>query len=275
MADLPGGPAAAVEQPVLEHDAGADAGGDLDEDRAVVAAGDAVAVLGQGAEVGVVVDVHVHAEPLARGVERVDADPAGEDGRGADHAVGHRRGQAQAEGADRGPVRAGRGEQLLQQVVGAVEALGVRVAGARGGGAPRRAGCRSCRRGRRPRGCGRSRCPATRPAERANATVVPRRPLPGSTSSRPPAASSRTMLDTVAGARPVCRAMSAWVTGSAGPLRPEHVDDALQVGRAQRGGRARRGHGGTVGQGNACRQDLDTKCGSHRSVTSLCSPLDD
>ena len=58
MADLAGGAAVAVEEPVLEHDAGADAGGDLDEDRAVVAAGDAVPVLGEGAEVGVVVDVH-------------------------------------------------------------------------------------------------------------------------------------------------------------------------------------------------------------------------
>ena len=75
--------------------------------------------------------------------------------------------------------------------------------------------------------------PATSPADRASATVVPRRPLPGSTSSRPVAASSRTMLETVAGARPVWRAMSAWVTGVPGLLGAQHVDDALQVGRTQ------------------------------------------
>ena len=48
---------------------GADAGGDLHEDRGVVAAGDAVPVLGEGAEVGVVLDVHRDAEPLRGGLD--------------------------------------------------------------------------------------------------------------------------------------------------------------------------------------------------------------
>ena len=54
--------------------------------------------------------------------------------------------------------------------------------------------------------------PATTPAEVASVTVVPRRPLPGSVDTRPAAARSRTMLDTVAGASPVWRARSACVT---------------------------------------------------------------
>ena len=42
-------------------------------------------------------------------------------------------------------------------------------------------------------------------------TAVPRRPLPRTTSTMPAAARSRTMFDTVAGARWVLRAISAWV----------------------------------------------------------------
>ncbi len=59
--------------------------------------------------------------------------------------------------------------------------------------------------------------PTTRPASREMRTVVPRRPLPTVVSTSPAAARSRTMLDTVAGASPVVRAMSAWETGASPP----------------------------------------------------------
>ena len=53
--------------------------------------------------------------------------------------------------------------------------------------------------------------PTTMPALAESRTAEPRRPLPGSMSSRPSAVRSRTMFDTVAGASPVRRAISAWV----------------------------------------------------------------
>ena len=86
------------------------------------------------------------------------------------------------------------------------------------------------------------------------------------------AASSRTMLDTVAGARPVCRAMSAWVTGWPSACARPQVDDALQVGRAQRRGRPGAGGRtwGNCGPGNACRQDCGYKVWKYpHSVTNF------
>ena len=49
--------------------------------------------------------------------------------------------------------------------------------------------------------CARTSMPAMSPARREMRTVVPRRPRPAVVSTRPAPASSRTMLDTVAGAR--------------------------------------------------------------------------
>ena len=53
--------------------------------------------------------------------------------------------------------------------------------------------------------------PATVPAAAESRTAEPRRPAPGVVSTSPAALSSRTMLETVAGASPVVRASSAWV----------------------------------------------------------------
>ena len=91
MADLAGGAPGAVEELVVDDDAGADTRGDLHEDRAVVAAAHALPVLGEGAEVGVVLDVDGEAELLLGGGAAVHALPAGEDRRGADDVVGDRR----------------------------------------------------------------------------------------------------------------------------------------------------------------------------------------
>ena len=73
-------------------------------------------------------------------------------------------------------------------------------------------------------------------------TVVPRRPLPITVSTIPAAVRSRTMLDTVAGASCVLRAMSAWVSGSCGRLLLEQPDHPALVGGAQ--GRGRPGGAG-------------------------------
>ncbi len=63
--------------------------------------------------------------------------------------------------------------------------------------------------------------PPTKPMPRASRTDDPRRPLPGSVSTRSAAASSRTMFETVAGASPVTRASSAWVkVASSGAIAP-------------------------------------------------------
>ena len=175
---------------------------------------DAVPVLGQRAEVGVVLDVHGDAEPLLGDRAGVDVLPAREDGRGPDHVVGHRRGQPEADVAH-GPVHP---SHRVQHRAGQLQGLGVAVAGGRGPGAPRRAGDRSGRRRATATWLWPKSTPATSPASRARRTAEPRRPLPGSASTSRDAVSSRTMLETVAGARPVARASSAWV--NADPVSP-------------------------------------------------------
>ena len=69
---------------------------------------------------------------------------------------------------------------------------------------------------------------------------MPRRPLPGLGLDQPGSDELRTMLDTVAGASPVARAISAWVNAppsAVGGAHPEHVEDPPLVGGPQGCGR--------------------------------------
>ena len=217
-----------------------------------VAAADAAPVLGQGAEVGVVLDVHRGAEGLLGRGAGVDALPAGEDRRRADHVVGDRGGQAEPDVAQRAPCRP---DIRASICAGACPAP-------RGGRWPASRATRSSastRPARSPTATATwlwpKSTPATMPAPRASRTDDPRRPLPASVSTSPTPASSRTMLETVAGASPVTRASSAWVkppspsrstvgdAAAVGRYAAEHVEHPVLVGRAQRGGRPRGGVG--------------------------------
>ena len=80
VADLTRRAAGAAEELVVDDDPRPDAGGELEVDRRGVSSGHAHPVLGQGAEVGVVLDVHRAGEVLLGDLAGVDPDPAGKDG---------------------------------------------------------------------------------------------------------------------------------------------------------------------------------------------------
>ena len=141
MADLPGGPAAAVEQAVLEHDAGADAGGDLDEDRAVVAAGHAVRCSARAprlASLSMCTSTPKRCGHVAALTPTQPGRIAEEQTTPSVIGAGRPRPKVRIAGGPCRPL----GEQLLEQCPG--RSRGPRCAGGRrrGGGAPRRAGCR-------------------------------------------------------------------------------------------------------------------------------------
>ena len=211
---------------------GTDAGGDLDVDHLVLAAGGAVPVLGQGAEVGVVVDVD-RSPKRSAATRGVDPHPAGEDGRGPHDVVADRRRQAHA---DRG--RSGPGlDQPREDRGREVEALLVAMVG---GDGPLLDQWLPGEVGDRDREVAVADVDADHEAGGAG---EPDRPCPG---VRCPARSRsgrrRELADDVgdgAGARPVTRASSAWVTGSSARAA-EYVDHAALVGGAQRRRRAGR-----------------------------------
>ena len=88
VAELAGGAAGAAVQLAAEDEAGADAAGDHEVDRVARADPGAERDLGERAEVRVVVEVHVQAEPRAELVGRPHAGPAGQDLAGVDGAGG-------------------------------------------------------------------------------------------------------------------------------------------------------------------------------------------
>ena len=162
---------------------------------------------------------------------RVDALPAGEDRRGPDDVVGDRRraGPARSCAAPL-PVRRRASRRASSPASPRASAWAWPASRRPPLLGEQRA--RSGRRGPRRRGCGRSRC---RRRARRRGPAAPRTPPPAARArSRPgrTAASSRTMLETVAGARPVARASSAWVNVACRRRPAAH-------GRARRG--ARRG----------------------------------
>ena len=254
--------------------------GDLDEDAAVVAAAGALPVLGQGAEVGVVLDVHGDAEHVLGGGAGVDALPAGEDRGGADDVV--RRPAPAARGR---PAAAGRGRRAAGAAIEAasVERLARGRAGRRCGAAPRRGPARSGRRPRPPRGCGRSR---RRPPVPAAGRAGPRTPPAAAGLGLDQArgrASSRTMLDTVAGRQPGQPGQLGLGEAPRPPARSRSTSSTrLLVGRPQRRrrpGRARRtgrrGHGATVQPDDRIGQELTTYLLTRNAISTFCrSTLD-
>ena len=230
-----------------------DAGGDLDEDRAVVAAADALPVLGQRAEVGVVLDVHGEAELLLGGGAGVDVLPAREDRRRADEVVGHRGGQAQADVAHR-PVRgdhglehrAGHAERLHVVVAGREVAalLGQQVAGQVADG-DRDVAVAEVHAGHEPRPAGQADGGTAAPAARVRLDQAAAGQLAddvGDRGRRQPGGPGQLGL----GERRVVRARPH------GRDAAQHVEHPLLVRRAQRGGGPRGRVGTMVGHGANC-----------------------
>ena len=110
MTDLAGRAVGAVEEVVVDDDPGAHAARDLHEDEAAVAATVALPVLGEGTEVGVVLDLHGRAEDRRGGGPGVDALPAREDRGRLDDVVDHRRRQPEAHVPQRSDARVDPGE---------------------------------------------------------------------------------------------------------------------------------------------------------------------
>ena len=125
VADLAGGAADADVEPAAEHEARADAGRELEVDHVLDAVAGAPDVLGQRAEVRVVVDADGQVEAVAHRARGRDPDPAGQDRGRADRAgVGvDRARQAHPDAEDAGAVDARLGERGVDELGGGVEAL--------------------------------------------------------------------------------------------------------------------------------------------------------
>ncbi len=125
VADLARGAARAPVDLPVDHQARADAAGHLDVGEVAQAPAGAPDQLAEGAEVGVVVDVHRHAEALGQLAAGGDAGPAGQDRGGAQRPGLHvdRAGHAQAHADHLVRTEAGLREQPLDQGLGPVEAL--------------------------------------------------------------------------------------------------------------------------------------------------------
>ncbi len=126
VADLAGRAAGAAVDLAADHQAGADAAGDLDVRQVPHAPPAAPDQLAEGAEVGVVVHVHRHAEPPPQLLGGLGAAPAGQDGGRAQRPGLHvdRAGHAQTHARDLGAVDAGGRDQPADQLFRPVEALG-------------------------------------------------------------------------------------------------------------------------------------------------------
>ena len=171
MADLAGGAAGAAEELVVDDDPGPHTGGELEVDRRGVAMGDTHPVLGQGAEVRVVLDVHGTGEVLpprpARALTPTQPGRMADErttssmtGAGRPSPMVRRSAWSRPSlSSSRSSIVCGVGEPCLV-VVGLVErapVLGEHLAG-------------QVADGHRRRGCARSRCRPTTPALAASRT---------------------------------------------------------------------------------------------------------
>ena len=274
--DLARGAACAVQDLAVHDQTGTDTGGHLDVDDLVLAAGGTDEVLGESAEVGVVVDVDGSFEAFLGDALGVDPDPAREDGRGPHDVIADRGRQAHADGADLVPAVPGFGQGLVEQGVGELEAVLVamvvrealplldqRLAGQVGD---------------------RYREVAVADVDADDQAGRARQP-----DHRAPASTARLGLDQARGGeRP--DDVGDGAGGQSGDSRElrlgdrllraaaEYVDDAALVGRPQRGGRAgrmrlapaaRRRHGGHCAAGHTLSSSVERYEGLHHRLESF------